>query len=153
MSDNFFEIKQIDRDAVNYLIRNLTDFEKDKAVRSGLSDAGKVFIAGGKSRLKSRMKIGSKGLSGNLLRSFTERVKKSKPGVLVGFKQGANGGSHSFLIDKGTKSRRWKKNGKSTGKVTANYFWTDTEVQDNAKALGKLYQGIEKAVNRINNRR
>lgn len=150
--NKFFEIKLIDRDNVNYLIRNLEDFEKDKAVRGGLSSAGSVFLSGGKSRLKSRMKSGSKGVKGNLLRSFQVRVKKNKPGVLIGFKQGVGGGSHAHLVDKGTNERFWIKKRKSTGRMPANRFWSDTEAQDYPKAMDKLYMGIEKAVNRINNR-
>lgn len=158
----FFEIKQIDRDAVKYLVRNLENFEKDNAVKSGLRDAGNVFKAGGKSRLKSRMKSGSQGITGNLLRSVTVRPKKSKPGVLIGFRQGKGGGSHAHLVDRGTSIRNRKKAGgfikgtkssnTSTGKMLGNAFWTDTESQDYPQAMNKLYMGIEKAVNRINNR-
>jgi hypothetical protein len=151
----FFEIKQIDREAVNYLVRNLEDFEKDKAVKAGLSAAGNVFKAGGASRLKERMKSGSGGITGNLLRSIIVRPKKSKPGVLIGFKQGKGGGSHANWIDRGTNERFYTtKTGKrkSIGRVIGNTFWTDTESQDYPQAMNKLYMGIEKAVNRINNR-
>lgn len=151
---SFFEIKQIDREAVNYLVRNLENFEKDKAVKAGLGAAGNVFKAGGASRLKVRMKSGSRGVTGNLLRSITVRPKKSKPGVLIGFKQGKGGGSHAHLIDRGTTDRFWKtRKKKSTGRVIGNSFWTDTEAQDYPQAMDKLYVGIEKAVTRINNRR
>ena len=150
---NFFEIKQIDREAVNYLVRNLENFEKDKAVKAGLGAAGNVFKVGGASRLKARMKTGSRGVTGNLLRSFQVRVKKSKPGVLIGFKQGKGGGSHANWIDRGTTDRYWKtRKNKSIGRVIGNAFWTDTEAQDYPQAMDKLYLGIEKAVNRINNR-
>jgi hypothetical protein len=151
--NNIIQIRQINRDEVNYLIRNLNDFEKDKAVKGGLMSAGKVFLSGGKSRLKRRMKSGSQGVTGNLLQSFHVRVKRSKPGVLAGFKQGKNGGSHSHLIDKGTNERYWKTKNKPTGRVIASRFWSDTEAQDYPKAVDKLYIGIEKAVNRISSRR
>jgi hypothetical protein len=36
--------------------------------------------------------------------------------------------------------------------MVGNAFWGDTESQDYPKAMDKLYEGIEKAVNRINNR-
>lgn len=151
----FFEIKQIDRDAVNYLVRNLQDFDKDKAVKDGLKDAGKVFLSGGKTRLRQRMKSGSRGVTGNLLKSFQVKVKKNKPGVLIGFKQGKRGGSHSHLVDRGTKARFYKTklgNRKSVGSVKPNAFWSDTKMQDYPKAMDSLYSGIERAVNRINNR-
>ena len=153
--NSFFEIKQIDRDTVNYLVRNLEDFEKYKAIRSGLGAAGGVFKVAGKNRLKQRMKSGSKGVTGNLLRSFDVRIKKYRPGVLIGFREGKGGGSHAHLIDRGTTDRFYitkKGNRKSTGSVTGNAFWADTEAQDQPRAMDKLYEGIEKAVNRINNR-
>lgn len=150
---SFFEIKQIDRDTVNYLVQNLEDFEKDKAIKSGLMSAGAVFKAGGKRRLKSSMKSGSQGVTGNLLQSFHVRVKRSKPGMLAGFKQGKNKGGHAHLIDKGTNERYWKTKNKSTGRVIASRFWSDTEAQDYPKAVDKLYIGIERAVNRISSRR
>lgn len=151
--NNLIQIQHINKDEVEYLIRNLTDFEKDKALKGGLKSAGNVFMSGGKNRLRRRMKK-SGGVTGNLLRSFTVRVKKSKPGVLIGFKQGKEGGSHAHLIDRGTNQRYWKtRKGKYTGRVTATRFWSDTEEQDYPKAMDKLYLGIEKAVNRISERR
>ena len=154
MNNNFIEIRQINREEVDYLVRNLQDFEKDKALKGGLKSAGNVFSSGGKSRLKRSMKSGSRGVTGNLLRSFQVRVKKSKPGVLVGFRQGKEGGSHAHLIDKGTDKRYWKtKKRKYVGRVVATRFWSDTEAQDYPKAMDSLYIGIEKAVNRISNRR
>jgi len=149
----FFEIKQLDRESVNYLVRNLENFEKDKAVKTGLGAAGNVFKVGGTNRLKRRMKSGSRGFTGNLLRSIIVRPKKSKLGVLIGFTQGKGGGSHANLVDRGTTDRYWKtRKNKSTGRVIGNTFWTDTEAQDYPQAMNKLYLGIEKAVNRINNR-
>lgn len=151
--NNFIEIRHINREDVDYLVRNLKDFEKDKAVRGGLQSAGKVFLSGGKSRLRQSMKSGSRGVTGNLLRSFHVRVKRSKPGVLIGFKQGKEGGSHAHLIDKGTNQRYWKtKKRKYVGRVVATNFWSDTEAQDYPKAMDQLYMGIERAVNRINSR-
>lgn len=149
---NMIEVKQINRDEVEYLIRNLADFEKDKAIKGGLAAAGSVFMSGGKSRLRQRMKR-TGASTGNLLRSFQVRVKKSKPGVLIGFRQGKDGGSHAHLIDQGTNQRYWKTRGrKYVGLVTATRFWSDTEAMDYPKAMDKLYLGIEKAVNRISSR-
>lgn len=152
--NNFIEIRHINREEVDYLVRNLKDFEKDKAVKGGLQSAGKVFLSGGKSRLRRSMKSGSRGVTGNLLRSFQVRVKRSKPGVLIGFKQGKEGGSHAHLVDKGTSNRYWKtRTRKYVGSVKATNFWSDTEAQDYPKAMDSLYIGIEKAANRINSRR
>ncbi|MDL2230548.1 hypothetical protein LJB87_02000 [Alistipes sp. OttesenSCG-928-L06] len=152
---SFFEIKQIDRDAIDYLVRNLENIEKDKDVNGGLANAGGVLKSGGLRRLKQRMKSGSRGFTGNLLKSFTVRVKKRKPGVLVGFRQKGQKGGHAHLVDRGTENRFYKtKTGenKSTGRVIGNFFWTDTASEDYPQAIDRLYEGIEKAVNRINNR-
>lgn len=150
---SMIEIRQINRDEIEYLIRNLENFEKDAALKGGLKAAGNVFMSGGKSRLRQRMKRTGTS-TGNLLRSFQVRVKKSKPGVLIGFRQGKEGGSHAHLIDRGTDKRYWKTRGrKYVGRVTATRFWSDTEEQDYPKAMDKLYLGIEKAVNRISSRR
>nr|DAM03165.1 MAG TPA: hypothetical protein [Caudoviricetes sp.] len=152
--NNFIEIKHINEGEVNYLVRNLEDFEKDKAIKSGLIGAGQVFRSGGRSRLRRTMKSGNRGVTGNLLRSFIVKAKRNKPGVLTGFKQGVGGGSHAHLVDRGTAERYLKKkNNKSVGKVKPSFFWTDTESQDYPKAIDKLYDGIERAVERINNRR
>ena len=154
--NNFIGIKHINKEDVDYLVRNLEDFEKDKAIKDGLKSAGNIFKKGGISRLRRSMKSGSQGVTGNLLRSLQVRVKKSKPGVLIGFNQGKGGGSHAHLVDRGTAERFYKtKKGekKSVGRVIGNLFWTDTEAQDYPIAMGNLYDGIEKAVNRINNRR
>ena len=153
----FFEVTKIDRNAVNYLIRNLEDLEKDEAVRRGLKDAGNVFKAGGQRRLKERMKT-REGVTGNLNESINVRVKKRRPGVLIGFRQGKNGGNHAHLIDQGTNNRytTGKKSvraGIYRGRVTGNAFWTDTRSQDYPQAMDKLYEGIERAVSRITERR
>lgn len=149
--NKLFEIRQINRDEVNYLVRRLENFEKDKAIKYGLQSAGNVFKVGGKARLRSRRK--RKG-TGNLARSFIVRVKRSKPGVLIGFRQGKGGGSHAHLVDKGTDKRYWKtKSKKYVGIMPANRFWSDTESQDSPKAMNELYNGIEKAANRITERR
>lgn len=151
-------IKTIDREAILYLVQELENFEKDKALRSGLAAAAQVFKTGGRRRLRQRMKNPA-GVTGNLLRAFTTRVKKSRPGALTGFIQGENGGSHAKWLDKGTIERRHKKTNKSVGKIPGKNsrfrlgFWEDTRNQEESKAMDALYKGVERAVQRINDRR
>lgn len=143
------EIKLIDREAILYLVQGLEDFEKDKALRSGLAAAAQVFKAGGIRRLKQRMKKPT-GVKGNLLRAFTVRVKKSKPGALAGFETGKGGGGHSWWLDKGTKERYIKTKGnKYAGAGPALRYWEDTRNQDYPKAIDKLREGTERAVQRL----
>lgn len=143
------EVKVLDREAILFLIQELENFEKDKAIRAGLGAAVRVFLQAGKQTLRTRMKRRN-GVKGNLLSSFTVRVKKSKPGALSGFKWPQ--GNHSHLVDMGT-VQRFKKNGASTGVMPANRFWTDTKNTQGPNAIDKLYRGVESAVNRINERK
>ena len=151
------EIKHIDRESITYLVNRLDDFEKDKVIKQGLKAGGNVFKAGGKRRLRSSMKS-SKGVTGNLLRSLHVKTKRQKLGVLVGFRRSnknmiSGGGNHEHLVDRGTKKRYWKIRGKkSVGIMPANRFWSDTESQDGNEAINKVYEGVERAVNRIANR-
>lgn len=144
------EVKQIDTDSIDYLIQELEQFEKNKAIKSGLKAGGNVFKTGGRQRLRQRLKS-SKGTN-NLLNSFRTRVKRNEAGVLTGFMRGKNGGNHSHLVDRGTKKRRTK-SGENRGVMPANYFWTDTENIDRPKAVNEIFAGVEKAVKQINNKR
>lgn len=145
--NNTIQISLQGQDTIDYLIRNLDDFDKDKAVRKGLGEGADVFKSGGMQRLRSRLKTPG-GKTGNLLHSFTARVKRQTLGALAGFNYL---GRHSHLVDRGT-VRRFRRNGATTGIMPANYFWTETKDQDAGKALNKVLDGIEMAVERINAR-
>lgn len=144
------QVRQIDTDSINYLIQELEQFEKNKAIKSGLNAGGNVFKTGGRQRLKQRLK--SSKSTNNLSNSFRTRVKRNKAGVLTGFMRGKNGGNHSHLVDRGTKKRQTKSEA-NRGVMPANYFWTDTENIDRPKAVNKIFAGVEKAVKQINNRK
>lgn len=143
------EVKQTDLDSINYLIRELSEFEKNKALKSGLNAAGQVLKAGGKQRLRDRLKTKG-GATGHLLNSFQVRVKRNKAGVLTGF---TGGGRHSHLVDRGTVDKRPHPITGTSGKMPANRFWSDTESVDMPKAIDQIFVGLEKAIDKINNRR
>lgn len=142
------EIRQIDRENIQYLVSELEDFEKDKAIRSGLRNAVNVFKIKGRSNLRSRILRHGKQTN-HLMNSFTNRVKRNKLGALSGFDR--PGGNHSHLVDMGTKVRKTKR-GANRGVMPANHFWTDARISEEGKAMNVLYQGVQKAVQRINNR-
>lgn len=142
------EVRQIDKDSIDFLIRELTQFEKNKALKSGLNAAGQVFKVGGRQRLRQKLK-GSKGSTGHLMNSFKVRVKRNKAGVLTGF---TAGGRHAHFVDKGTVEREHPIAGTS-GKMPANHFWSDTNNQDYPKAISRIFEGIEKAIQRINDKK
>ena len=142
------EIKQIDRENIQYLVSNLEDFEKDKAIRSGLRSAVNVFRVKGRANLRSRLLHHGKQTN-HLMNSFTTRVKRNRLGALSGFDR--PGGNHSHLVDMGTKLRRTK-SGANRGIMPANRFWEDAKKSEEGKAIDALRQGVEKAIQRINNR-
>lgn len=141
-------VKQIDRENIQYLVDNLEDFEKDKAIKSGLRSAVNVFRVKGRANLRSRLLRHGKQTN-HLMNSFTNRVKRNKLGALAGFDR--PGGNHAHLVDEGTKVRTTK-SGANRGIMPANRFWSDTKVSEEGKAMSALYQGVQKAVQRINNR-
>lgn len=142
-----FDLQIRDKEAVQYLLKELDSFDRNKIIKQGLRDAGRLFLKRGRARLKARMK-NPKGITGNLLRSTTLKVKRYKPGALVGFKYPE--GAHAWLIDEGTDERQSRY--RRTGRVKPTYFWTDTRNNDQSAAWDILINSIEKAVNRINNR-
>ena len=139
------EIKQIDRENIQYFIYNLENFEKDKAIRSGLRSAANVFRVKGRAKLRSRILRHGKQTN-HLMNSFTNRVKRNKLGVLSGFAR--PGGNHAHLVDSGTKAKR----GANRGIMPTNHFWSDAKVSEKNKAMDSLYKGVQRAVQRINNR-
>lgn len=146
------QLTVVDQESILYLVHELDNIEKDKAIRSGLSAGANFFKKGGVSRLKQRMKKPG-GVTGNLLNSFTVRVKRSKLGALSGFKYGQRGGAHAWLVDLGTDERYQNKTGRRTGKGKALFFWSETRGQDYPKAVEKVREGVERFVQRINERR
>lgn len=142
------EVKQIDRENIQYLVDNLEDFEKDKAIKSGLRSAVNVFRVKGRANLRSRLLYHGKQTN-HLMNSFTNRVKRNKLGALAGFDR--PGGNHAHLVDGGTKVRTTK-SGANRGIMPANRFWSDAKVSEEGRAMSALYQGVQRAVQRINNR-
>lgn len=159
MSNNAIDITITGKQTLDNLVDGLSKIDKDKAIKSGLSKGGAVIKKGGMRRLRQRMKVGSKGQTGNLLRSFTTRVKKFKPGVLIGFRQGKDGGNHSHLVDLGTVERIRKRKSKKaggkgghTGAARPNYFWSETKEADMYKAKEEMETGISQFVEKVKTR-
>lgn len=143
------QVSVIDKENIQYLVRNLEDFEKDKALRSGLRSAVNIFRVRGRSNLRSRL-LHHGVQTNHLMNSFANRVKRNKLGALAGFDR--PGGNHSHLVDRGTK-RRYTKAGLNRGVMPGNRFWSDAEKTEESRAMQAVYEGIQKAVQRINSRR
>lgn len=143
------QVRAIDRENIQYLVRNLEDFEKDKAIKSGLRAAVNVFRVKGRSNLRARLLHHGKQTS-HLMNSFTTRVKRNKLGALSGFDR--PGGNHAHLVDRGTK-RRYTKAGTTRDIMPGNSFWDDAKQTEENKAMQAIYQSVQKAIQRINDRR
>ena len=143
------QVSIIDKENLQYLVSNLEDFERDKALKSGLRAAANVFRAKGRSNLRARLLHHGKQTN-HLMNSFTTRVKRSKTGALAGFDR--PGGNHAHLVDKGTK-RRYIKSGSTRGVMPDNRFWSDAKETEERKAMQAIYEGVQKVVQRINERR
>ena len=143
------QVRAIDRENIQYLVRNLEDFEKDKAIKSGLRAAVNVFRVKGRSNLRARLLHHGKQTN-HLMNSFTTRVKRNKLGALSGFDR--PGGNHAHLVDRGTK-RRYTKAGTTRDIMPGNSFWDDAKQSEENKAMQAIYQSVQKAIQRINDRR
>lgn len=144
-------LTQIDREALVWLVKELEDFEKDKAVRSGLSAAVLVFKTIGRRNLRRWMASRGhpEGVTGNLLASFKNRVKRRRPGALSGFVLPE--GSHIWLVDKGTTLRGTRTH--DTGIMPASHFWENAAREGNSKAVERLREGVERKIQKIRERR
>jgi hypothetical protein len=138
------DFSKINIDTALRLVKDLETFDKNKAIREGLSKGAKTVSKYGKGLLRIRMK-NPHGVTGNLLSSFRERVKRNKLGALVGFYYPT--GNHSHLVDGGTKDRG------RTGIMPGNFFWSDARFFSERKVFDEVYEGVRKAVERINKRR
>jgi hypothetical protein len=133
----------IDYDKVFRAIEGLTDIEKDQAIKAGLRAATNVFLRAGRSNLRARLK-GNKN-TGNLNKSFRSKLKRNKLGAIGGFNQL---GMHAHLLDMGTVNRTTR-NGANRGRMIANNFWTDAINTNQNTAISKVYEGIERGIQRI----
>lgn len=156
-SDLDVELELLNLPRVIKVLQEVQHFpEVEKGTKEALRDGARYLLRKGRTRLRQRMKSGTKGVTGNLLRSFKYTIKKKNRGVLAGFKGGAGGGNHSWLIDKGTKDRYTRK-GYFRGRVhrktgIGNKFWTDTRNQESNNAMRIVLVKLQETVNNIRNR-
>lgn len=156
-SDLDVELELLNLPKVIKVLQEVQHFpEVEKGTKDALRDGARYLLRKGRTRLRQRMKSGTKGVTGNLLRSFKYTIKKKNRGVLAGFKGGKGGGNHSWLIDKGTKDRYTRK-GYFRGRVhrktgIGNKFWTDTRKSESNNAMRIVLVKLQETVNNIRNR-
>ena len=156
-SDLDVELELLNLPKVIKVLQEVQHFpEVEKGTKDALRDGARYLLRKGRTRLRQRMKSGTKGVTGNLLRSFKYTIKKKNRGVLAGFKGGKGGGNHSWLIDKGTKDRYTRK-GYFRGRVhrktgIGNKFWTDTRKSESNNAMRIVLVKLQETINNIRNR-
>lgn len=141
------------RQAIEYITRELSQIEKDQAIRKGLSEAAKVFERFGRANLAIAYK--GKG-TGAIFNTFsTKVVYKRKNGESPTSYAGLRWpeGYTAHWLDLGTKERVQKKTGKKVGRVKATYFFTNAREEGERPAMEALYDGVQRMVDRINSRR
>lgn len=143
------QIELINLESVKDAIKELGDsVTQHKVVDAALKKGAQYLMNKGRLKLRQRMKS-RKGVSGNLLRSFSYRIKKRKFGALVGFKET---GRHAHLVSQGTR-KRYTRKGLYRGFVTGNRFWEDTRSKDTPKAMVLILNQIKASITNIKNRR
>jgi hypothetical protein len=150
-------VTSFDENDALYLVRNLDEFDQNKALKNGLRAALNIFKRKGQMNLKERMLYHGKHTYA-LENSFLTRIKRNKLGGLSGFRrstkwvQYSNAGNHAHLVDLGTKPR-YTKSGAYRGIMPANHFWTDAFASEKSRAVNVMYDAIKRNVERINARR
>jgi hypothetical protein len=147
------EVQIIGQDRINAMLRQLNEFDSNKAVKAGIRKGVNLLRRAGIKRLKERMKNPA-GVTGNLLKVFQVKVKKNKLGGLAGFGMvtDSQGGKikamHAYIVDAGTDERSRGSKG-STGKMPALHYWTDTRDADMGGAIDEVLRGTEEAIIKI----
>lgn len=143
------ELELLNLDTVKDAIQELDDsVTQHKVVDAALKIGARYLMNKGRLKLRQRMKS-RKGVSGNLLKSFSYRIKKRKFGALIGFKEK---GRHAHLVSQGTR-KRFTRKGLYRGFVTGNHFWEDTRQKETPRAMVLILNQIKASINNIKNRR
>lgn len=162
---DIIELRLLNLPYVIETINRLGGLQKSREVSKGLRKGGNYLIRQGKDRLKAtakrtysyvdkfgktRHRKGQK--TGNLRRSMAITIFKGNKGVIAGFRYGAKGGNHAHLVDKGTQERTTTQ-GYRRGKIIGSKFWTTTREQDTPTAQEKILDGLDRALEKLRNRR
>lgn len=153
-SNEVIEVKVLNLETVISELNRLGNVQTDRNVGNGLKKAGNYLIRKGKEKLRNRLKAYKwhnyhHNSTGNLRKSFAITIFKRNRGVIAGF---TKKGSHAHLIDLGTNERKTAR-GYNRGRIKPSKFWTDTKQEDTTQAQGLIMTGLERALNKLRNRR
>ena len=159
--DFVFSVSKSDYEKINAALKKMGNIAKSNVLRQSFKQGSTLLITSGKSSFLSK----NKKKTGNLYKSFTDKINKKKKsgviGIYVGFRRGKGKGNHSHLIDRGTTDRYTQK-GYYRGKIDAagvgsrgrmktgkTYFWTNTVEDKGTDAMEKVTNAIYTYLNGI----
>lgn len=146
-----FETQQL----IDFLLAEASKLEQKKAVKKGLMNAARIFVARGKLNLQTRL-LGHGGV-GNLMRAFRTKWSQKNLTAYAGFfRKGDLGaraqfGNHAHLVDLGS-GPRFTDSGAYRGVMPANYFWHDARFTEEKAAYEAIYDGVQEAIQRMQSR-
>ena len=158
-----FSVSEADYIRIQRALEEMSDIERNVAVKSGFKQGGDILLVAGKASFLAK----NKKKTGNLYRAFTKSLKtkkKNTSGILVGFKRGKGKGNHAHLIDKGT-THRFTKKGYYRGKIDTSgigsrgrqktgktYFWSSVVHAKGQEAMDRVTKAIYRAIEAITGR-
>ena len=158
--DFVFSVNETDYARIQRAFDEMADIEKNYIVQRSFKQGDQILLAAGKASFLSK----NKKVTGNLFRSFTDKLKKRKKnltGSYVGFKRGKGLGNHSHLIDSGT-THRFTKQGYYRGKIDQagigsrgrkktgkTYFWRSVAEAKGPEAMKLVTNAIFRAIEAI----
>lgn len=155
--DFVFSVNETDYARIQRAFEQMADIEKNYIVQRSFKQGDQILLVAGKASFLAK----NKKVTGNLYRSFTDKLKKRKKhltGSYVGFKRGKGLGNHSHLIDSGT-THRFTKKGYYRGKIDQagvgsrgrrktgkTYFWRSVVNAKGPEAIKVVTNAIFRAI-------
>lgn len=152
-----FSVNEADYARIMRAFEEMADIEKNYIVQRGFKQGSQMLLIAGKASFLAK----NKKVTGNLFRSFTDKLKKKKKnigGIYVGFKRGKGLGNHSHLIDSGT-THRFTKQGYYRGKIDQagigsrgrkktgkTYFWRSVAEAKGPEAMNQVTNAIFRVI-------
>lgn len=143
-----------DYNRIQSALSNLSRIERNAIVQRGLQEGVILFVKQGRINLRNTLSTEPQNVrmrKGNLIRSFTTRIKKLKGKGYAGFN---SKGHHAHLVNDGTK-KRWTKKGAYRGSVSKNSpmkgsnFWRNAFEIQKENAAKELMNSIRISINKI----
>lgn len=152
-----FSVNETDYARIMRAFEEMADIEKNYIVQKSFKQGSQMLLVAGKASFLAK----NKKVSGNLFRSFTDKLKKKKKnigGIYVGFKRGKDLGNHAHLINYPT-THRFTKQGYYRGKIDqagigsrgrkktgATYFWSKVVESKGPEAMNHVTNAIFRAI-------